>query len=184
MDIECLLRPFSSAAFTRDKVILAPCWGNMLLAVDRQTGAAEEWPLPAPIRQNRRERNGYWMYGMNGLFLPDGGDMKYRYFDCGERRLYQLDFATGNCREWEISIDPEEARQHAPGFNHIASWMRYGCEEGVFNTLPSFLRGKICGPAFDREKQLADFREVNASADGDCGQKVIQFVSARLSGAY
>lgn len=182
--IECMLRPFSSAAFTQDKVMLAPCWGNMLLAVDRQTGAAEEWLLPAAMQHDKPSRNNYYLYYMNGLFLPDDGDMKYRYFDYGERRLYELDFATGSCQEAEISIDPEEAAQHSPGFGCIASWMRYGCEEGAFNTLPHFLRGQICGQPFDKEKQLAAFRDVNASADGDCGEKVIQFVLDRLAEAY
>ena len=181
MDIECLLRPFSSAAFTRDKVILAPFWGNMPLAVDRQTGAAEEWPLPALIQRNRKSRNNYWLYYMNGLFLPDHDDRKYKYFDWIERRLYQMDFATGHCKEWEINIDPEEAARHSPGFNRIASWMRYGCEEGVFNTLPRFLRGEIRGQAFDREKQLAAFREVNASPDGDCGKKMVRFLMDKFA---
>ena len=76
-------------------------------------------------------------------------------------------------------LDIEEVKAHNPGFCKQSQWMQYGCREDAFNTLPDMIRGKIAGGQFDKNLQIECFREINASPDGDCGQKIYEYIKKR-----
>lgn len=49
-------------------------------------------------------------------------------------------------------------------------------KEDVFNSIVDELAGSIHGHAFDKQKQIQEYLQVNASPDGDCGEKVYQYI--------
>ena len=89
---------------------------------------------------------------------------------------YALERDAGTCREIPITFDKEEIMSMAQGFHRDSQWMPYCCYEDVFNSLEDIASGNIHGPAFEREKQLEAYRTVNASPEGDCGEKVYRAV--------
>ena len=58
--------------------------------------------------------------------------------------------------------------------------MQYCCKENAFHTLKDFLDGTLPGRPFDRDVQLAEFQKINASVDGRCGEKVIEYLKKTL----
>lgn len=178
-EFPCGERPFSMAAFTEDKVILSPCWGNMFVSLDKQTGKAEKWESPVEVLPE--EKNGYYlMYGRGGFLRSLGGDV-YRFFDASQRRLYDIDVKTKEYEEVLLEFQTEELVQHEPGFAEITEWLPYGCEETAMNSLPDLLRGTLSGQAFDRERQLRAFQRINANPDGTSGRAIYEFTMKQLA---
>lgn len=206
-------RPFSQAAFSSGYVYLSPCWGNMFLRLDKESGAIQEWEPPFPVPN--QEKNGYFIGGAMGSFLPycptggenaerkalaermtlaerafpgqsedsgeDDNENRKEQWDCRcfttlDRKLYDVRLETGEYREVAISFDVKGLQDHTPGFCEQSDWLQYACEENAFNSLEDFLDGNISGAAFDRERQLRDYRKIAANNDGTCGEKVHRFV--------
>jgi len=178
-EFPCGERPFSMAAFTEDKAILSPCWGNMFVSLDKQTGKAEKWESPVEVLPE--EKNGYYlMYGRGGFLRSMGGDV-YRFFDASQRRLYDIDVKTKEYEEVLLEFQTEELVQHEPGFAEITEWLPYGCEETAMNSLPDLLRGTLSGQSFDRERQLRAFQRINANPDGTSGRAIYEFTMEQLA---
>ena len=93
-----------------------------------------------------------------------------------ERKLYDIDLHTKEIREVEIHFDREDVYRHANGYGKESQWLQYCCVENVFNSMADELDGTIHGAAFDRQKQIKEYSQVNASPDGDCGEKVYRYV--------
>lgn len=182
-EVECGERPFGGAAFFREeasgreRIVISPCWGNMYVSLDRETGKMEEWKTPLPFRS--RGRNGYFPAGGMGGFvitIPQQGKADCRIWYAPERKLYDVNMDTGDCREVGIDFDYSDLREHEPGFMEESEWMQYCLNENAFNSLKDFLDGNITGNPFDRERQIRAFSKINAAADGGCGEGIYRFV--------
>lgn len=166
-------RPFSWLTTFRDKAVLSPAFGNIFVALDKNTGMAEEWKLPERMAGERKD----FINGMGTFFkITAFGEAIYRFYHAEESRLYEFDAKEDSLKEIPIIFPQEELEKHAPGFGKDSEWLVYACRENALNTLPDFLDGKICGNAFDRDRQKAEYREIMENSDGSCGEKVYQFV--------
>lgn len=178
-------RFFSGIAFGRQHVYLSPFWGNMFLRIDRETGEMQEWKPPFPVPET--ERNGYFITGIRGIFLPKADNKPHavgtwRYFSALDRRLYDVNPDTGEYEEIAIEFDEEELAGHTAGFSEESDWIQYACDESAFNSLEDLLDGSISGNAFDRDRQLRAYEQIAANNDGTCGEKVHEFVCRSLTG--
>ena len=81
-------------------------------------------------------------------------------------------------RELPLTV-AEDVKGHVPGFAPYSRWLAYCCDETAFYSLADFLDGKQPNTPFDREAQLFEFAKINASIDGDCGEKVYAFVKEK-----
>ena len=68
----------------------------------------------------------------------------------------------------------------AAGFAEQTEWLRYGCQENAFHTLPALLDGTLPGNPHDRERQLRAYRQVAANYDGTAGEKIYRFAMEKL----
>lgn len=93
-----------------------------------------------------------------------------------ERKLYDIDLQTKAVHEVEIEFSKKEVYSHATGYGKESQWLQYCCKEDVFNSIVDELAGSIHGHAFDKQKQIQEYLQVNASPDGDCGEKVYQYI--------
>ena len=174
-------RPFASAAFTDDDehIILAPCWANMFVCIERATGRITRWECPFDASPD--QRNGYFPNWGIGGFAEKTGANRYRFVYSKEHRLYDVNLVTKECQEIPVELT-EEGRNHYPaGFCELSESVRYGCEEGAMNTLKDLLDGTIHGTAFDRNHQLRAYGEVAANRDGTSGEKIHQWAMSKLS---
>ena len=168
-----------------------------------------EWKPPFPALD--REKNGYFLAGAKGNFLPyyaiggSGGNgaapmgsplhcepedgsgtgmgtqWDCRYFSVLDRKFYDVRLETGECREVSVDFDTKELRAQTDGFWEQSEWLQYACKEDAFNCLTDFLDGNVSGAAFDRERQLRAYEKIAANYDGTCGEKVHRFVKDVLT---
>lgn len=186
-ECECEERPFSMMAFSRDSgkdnIVISPRWGNMYVSLDRETGRMTEWNPPLPFEC--RGKNGYFAADGMGAFVITGfqrgkGDCRIWY--APERKLYEVNIDTKECREIAIEFDYDELREHEPGFMEVSEWMQYCLNENAFNSLRDFLDSNITGEPFDRKRQIQAFSKINADTEGICGQNVYRFVKGKVTG--
>jgi len=173
-------QPFSSAGFTRDQVILAPFWGDGFVCLDKESGRADRWQTPEPLR--RLDERGYFFAGWNGMFIRpirSVGGSRYHYYQAATHRLYDVDLLAGSCEELPLRLDPAELRQHAPGFARLNEWIQYGCEENAVQTLGDLLDGRLPGASHDRQEQLAAYGE-SAANIGTSGQVIYETILGKL----
>ncbi len=178
---ECLDRPFGSAVFYKNYVYLSPCWGNQYVCLNKETGEATQW-VP-PIEQPEQPKNGYftcWAKGYLGCFMEGREVREYRLFSVYDRKLYRVDFEGNECQEIEVAFDKTELRGHEPGFWEQSQWLQYACSENAFNTLSDLLGGTLAGASFDKERQLASYRQLAANSDGSSGEKIHRFVRSKI----
>ncbi len=174
----CDERYFSNAIFVSGKMILAPNWGNKFVEVDTRTYEAREW-MP-PFAYTTEDKNDHWINNTIGYFYRDPLNREIYFYYDPEHKTYAIDPDAGTCREMPVTFDKDEILGMAPGFHQDSQWMPYCCYEDAFNSLNDIAAGDIHGPAFDREQQIAAYRTVNASPDGDCGEKVYQAILSEL----
>ncbi|MBO5550589.1 MAG: hypothetical protein J5966_01400, partial [Lachnospiraceae bacterium] len=166
---------FSNAVFFKGKMLLAPNWGNKFVEVDTVTNESKEWQ--PPFAYSTEDKNDYWFNGSIGYFYQDLWTLEYFFYYAPEHKHYALDMEKGTYEELSVTFDKEEITGMALGFHRDSQWMPYCCYEDVFNSLEGIISGHINGAAFDRERQLLAYRTVNASPDGDCGEKVYKLLS-------
>lgn len=178
---ECMERPFSRPAFCGDYVYLAPYWSNMYIRLNRVTGESIEWQPPFETSDDKK--NGYYISWCESWFYPADDDKKfYNLFSLYDRRLYNVDLENSRYEEIKIEFNIDELKANEPGYKENSEWLQYCCEEGVFNTLSDFVKGKIMGNTFNKEKQIAAYTEIAANNDGTCGEKVHKFIKEQLNG--
>ncbi len=175
----CDTSPFGHPAVDDEQVILPPYWSNMFVRLDRKTGKMMEWK--PTVEMSLRWENGYFFTDAVGMFLYWVKDSVWRFFHAMSRRLYDMDIRTGACVPVIFDFDENEVAEHSAGFQEMAEWLRYGCNEDAFNSLEDLLDGKITGGQFDRDRQLRAYGEAAANLDGTCGEKVYRFVREKLN---
>ena len=176
---ECEINMLGSLGFCGDRLIIAPNWGNKFVELNVTTGAVEEWISPFEICME--DKNEYCPNWGMGYFIRDREDGSYRYFYSPERKTYDIDLKTKEIKEVEITFQQEDVFAHTPGFCKWSEWIQYICSESVFNSLEDLLDNQIHGDPYDRERQLEAFKAINASPDGNCGERVYQTIMEKMN---
>lgn len=184
--IVCNERPFGNMAFFRaegkETIVISPCWGNMYVTLDRESGKMEEWN--PPNGHINCTKDGYFASGVLGGFiiaLPYADKPACRLWNNPERRLYEINIETKEYREVKIAFDMDDLYEHEPGFMEESEWMPYCLNENAFNSLADLLDGNITGNGFDRERQLNAFERINVNTEGTCGQNIHTFVTKGIN---
>lgn len=168
---KCGEQPFSTMAFYGDYMYLAPRQGNMYLRLQLHTGRFEPWKPPLGGRAEREVFFPWWK--------PEDEDGWLRIYSNAERRLHAVNLKTEESKEIEIKFDRKELDEHEAGFGEYSETLRYACMESVMNPLDRFLDGVTAGDPFDKERQLAAYREIAANSDGSCGRKIYEYIKAQ-----
>lgn len=179
-EYDCMERPFSMAVSFKNSIVLSPCWGNMFLLLDKETGEVQEWKMPFEV--SYKEKNEYFTSGGVGYFLrrtDSLGEWTYRYFHLLDRKLYDINLETKEYREISIEFNKNELEDHTAGFSCISEWLGYSCMENAFNSLTDLLDDRITGKPFDEDKQVQAYKEIAVNNDGTCGEKIHQFISEK-----
>lgn len=174
-EYECLEYPFGSAVFYKNYMYVIPCWGNMFLRLNKDTGEMREWKFPLPVPKERK--SGYYNSWSVGYFVQTTdklGEKICQFFSMRDCKLYEMNLETEDYKEIPIEYDPEELKHHEAGFCEDSDWLQYVSWEDCFNSLGDFLDGNIIGNSFDRERQLKAYRKIAANNDGTCGKKIHQ----------
>lgn len=168
-------RMIGGCAFYQGKVIFSPDLANKFVELDPESGEKREWL--SPFVTAAEDQDDYCVnYGV-GNFIREFDNLdQYSFYSAPVRKAYWIDLGTKEIKEREVVFDVDEIKAHDPGFARKSQWMQYGCQEGIFNTLPCMIEGKISGSQFKRELQIQYFKDVNASPDGDCGRKVYEYI--------
>lgn len=175
---ECDYNYFSNGVFFKDKLILSPQWGNKFVELDVNTHEAKEWIPPFPY--TTEDRNDYWKNWGMGSFVRDAYDLSCKYIYNPDHIIYDIDLDSHSAKQIKTHFDKENVFKLAAGFHKDSQWMPYCCFEDVFNPLSDIASGNIHGPAFDENRQIEAYRSINASPEGDCGEKVYNFMKKKL----
>lgn len=167
----CEELPFSTMAFYGDCLYLAPQQADRYLRLVLSTGEFEQWNPPVADRAGRNVFFPWWKPEETGGWL--------KIYANAERRLYNVNMNTDEWEEIEIKFDKEELEAHEAGFGAWSEMLGYACMENAINSLDRFLDGVTAGSPFDKEKQLAAYRELAVNSDGSCGQKIHEYIMAR-----
>lgn len=177
----CMENPFVYAAFYNNDVYFLPCWGDMYIKLDKVSGEMVEWE--PPFAQLHNYKNGYFTNtGKSYLIRPiENTDGKVYRIGLGyDRKIYDVNFETGEYQEVPIEFSMEELQQNEVGFWEHSEWQAYACQENVFNSLPDFLDGNITGNPFDRERAIHAHEKIAANIDGTSGIKIYDFIRNKL----
>ena len=158
---------------------LAPGWANMYLKLNINTGEITVWQPRFDTDEGEKEI----LTNEKSTFLYDqqneSGD-DFQLYSYTKHKLYRTDnIEMAEFKEIELEFDIEELRTHEVGFCECSGSLRYACIENSFNMLDGFLDGKVVGGQFDRNKQLKAYREIAVNHDGNCGQKLHEFIMKR-----
>ncbi len=175
----CQEYPFGMPAFDDKYVYLPPAWGNRFVRLYKESGKAEIWktsldPEAQPI-------NDYFAPAVGAAFDSCIGNGHWRLFFNQDRRLYDVELETGQCKEIPVEFEEGSLAHEAVGFTEQSEWLRYGCMEDAFHTLPDLIENKLPGNHHDRERQLRAYREVAANYDGTAGEKTYHFIMEKLA---
>ena len=176
---ECNQRVFGSVAVMDDAIICAPSWGNKFVKLDIQTEKVTEW-IP-PFSVSTEESSPYIPNWGVGYFICDiNAQDKYQFVLTSERKLYDINLDTKELWEVKMRFDREEVYCHANGYGKESQWLQYCCMENVFNSIVDELEGTIHGKKFNKQMQIERYLQINASPDGNCGERVYQYIAKSL----
>lgn len=180
----CDTAPFGCPAIVEAALYLPPCWGNMYLRLDKETGEISVWEPPDGAKSSKM--SGYYPpLGESALFFRRSEDIlkkRWKLFTYLDKKLYDLDLSTGGWREQPIEFEADDLQKLAVGFDRASEWNRYACcEEDAFHTLTDFLQGALPGSPFDPKRAKQEFAQIAANSDGTCGEKTYAFIRKRLA---
>lgn len=170
----CTERPFGSGAFYGDYLYLTPDYANMYLRLNIETGEMEEWKPPFESVEGKE----YFYTAEKSFFLwgSESEEGKAMIFLNPERKLYEINLETNECKGVEAHFNVDELRLHEPGFCYSSEGLRYCCHENSFNSIRRFLDDSIIGNRFDRERQTDAYKEIVSNNEGACGEKIHEFM--------
>lgn len=170
----CEELPFSSVAFCEDYLYLTPRLANMYLRLNIHTGQFTRWnpPFEDKTEKNKTIRNKCFFLQLQ----PEDERGWIKIYSNVNRRLYNVNMKTNESKEIKIKVDIKELENQEVGFGECSETLRYACAESIFNSLDRFLDGATLGNPFDKEKQLAVYREIAANSDGSCGRKIYEYI--------
>lgn len=171
-------RLFSNAIVLDDKVIFAPNWGNKFVELSLETEEVLEWESPFDV--TFEDHDCYIPnFGM-GSFSKDPVKDEYRYYYAPKRQWYKIDMYTKEIEPLDLgTFDKEEFINEFDGFVTPHEWLKYCCMEEIRCSIEDMIAGNIPGHQHNKDEQIKEFADINASVDGDCGEKVYQFIKSR-----
>lgn len=180
-EMEVTERPFGNIAVSRqngkENIVISPYYGNMYVSLDPVTGKMTKWETG--VGNEMRGKNGYYLTGGMGGFTLDytllGSNHQHMWY-APERKLYDIDIETRECKEMDIVFDYGKLVENEAGFMEESEWLQYCCKESAFNTLQNLLNDTITGNRFDRDRQIEAFAQINASTSGNCGELVYRYL--------
>lgn len=177
-NFSCNQRYFSGACFKDNEIVFSPYWGKKFVKYDVTSGTVEE--IDTPFYVDKGNVNDYIVNTGVGVFVRNAYDKeKYTFYSYAERKTYEYDVRSNTAKEINIVFNRKDVELHESGFSETSQWLQYSCLENSINGLGDLLDNKIHGNQFDYDKAIQAFSKINASVDGDCGEKVYSFVSQR-----
>lgn len=165
---------YSSIAFNGDEMIFAPYWGNKFISMDRKTGVQTEWE--SPFECGYEDKSQYQINDYVGRFIHHLQNDTYSYEDYINRKYYSIDLNTKEAILEEQFFDKDEVISHSLGYANQARNLIYMCMENEVNTLIDLLNDTIIGNKHSAEEQIEEYKKINASPAGDCGEKVYEYL--------
>jgi hypothetical protein len=173
--------PFDNIVFYKNRAYISPGFGNMYLVMDIDTGEIEQWNPPECVSQKMCGKNEYYATDRMGGFLYDADENgNCLIWSASDRRLFSINLETKDSKEIKIKFDINVIRRQEQGFDKISYNVVYGCFENVFNSLDNLINGNIVGNQYNKEKQIEAYKAINASPNGDCGEKVYRYLESLL----
>ena len=159
-------------------MIFAPALANKFVELDPETGAVKEWK--SPFYTGKEDLSPYGPNSGVGAFIREWDNPDhYTFISTPERAIYRMDFDTNTAEKVDFQVNKADLIAHEPGFTTNSQWLQYSCMESCFNSLDMLLEDRLIGKPFSKAAQLKAFSQVNAAVDGDCGQKVYEFMKNR-----
>lgn len=171
---ECFEQSFFNGVFYDNNLYLAPCQANMYIKLDTITGEMTEWE--PDFAKNIKEKGSYSVVKSRFLWKSPDAMRRVKILTFPDRKLYEINPETDECKEITIRFDVDELREHEKGFCYHSENLRYCCCENSFNSIRNLLDGDMAGAPFDKDKQMKAYREIISNNDGTCGIKVHEFV--------
>lgn len=168
-NVETDLKVIGTPAFLDEYLIFPPVWGNKFIQLNQTDGSVKEWIPPFAVR---RAENPYFKEWCIGYFNKTLKEDVYFYFFEPERKTYEINMRTLECRDMNIDFLESDVFSHVPGFSRKTQWLQYCCREDVFNSLRDLLDGAIKGSQHNAKEQIEAFQSINANIEGTCGERV------------
>ena len=166
---------FSNGIEFDDKVIFSPLWGNKFVELNPDTSEVKEWESPFEI--TFEDENDYRSNGGIGSFSKDVFKDEYGYCYYLKNQWYKIDLETKKVEHFSYgSFSKDDICALEEGYHPISEWMKYCCFENWCNTLKDLLDDNITGNKHEKVKQLEDYADINSSIEGDCGDKVYNYL--------
>lgn len=169
---------FSSCMKNGNNVIFAPFWGNKFVELDLTTGKCSEFKTQFDCGYENVS-----CYNINsgiGSFTYCYGTKEMQYVSLKEKQTYHVDVDTMTFTKRPHKFNEEDIIEHEPGFSRLEPGLQYCCRETVINSLEDLINDTIHGSLYSREDTIKAFEAINASPDGDCGEKIHRTIMERL----
>lgn len=163
-------RYFNSCVKKGNKVIFAPYWGNKFVELDLTTGKCSEFKTQFDC--GFEDVNSYNINLGIGSFIHSYETKKMQYVSLKEKQTYDVDVDTMTFTKHPEKFNVEDFVEHEPGFSKLSPRLQYCCQETVINSLEDLINGTIHGSQNSIEDTIKAFEAINASPDGDCGEKI------------
>lgn len=165
---------YGTPAITDNYVIFPPYMGKKFVCLTRDTKEVTEWEND--MSKEVQERAAHSESGSPGYFLyPPKGNI-YEYFSSIEKKIFVIDILTKESTSIEINFSVGELKEHDAGFAESLEGTKYSCYENAFHSLQDLLDGMLVGSPHNKRKQIEAFSKVNVSVDGNCGQRVHDYM--------
>lgn len=168
---------YGTPAIMDNYVIFPPYMGKKFVCLTRDTKEVTEWEND--MSKEVQERAAHSELGSPGYFLYPPKGNRYEYFNNIEKKIYDIDILTEETKIIEINFSEEELKAHDAGFAEASEGTKYSCSENAFHSLPDLLDGMLIGSPHSKEKQIEAFSKVNVSEDGNCGQRVHDYMKRK-----
>ena len=181
----CNRNYYSNAAFIERKMILAPFWGNKFVELDLDTHMAREWIPPFEIMLE--DKSAYWKNRYIGYFIIDGNawtndrlETDVKFYHSPDGKIFNLNLKTREYCEFEVIYDKAEIYAQTQGFSDKSENIPYYLGESLFNSLGDIITGNTHGNQFDKRAATEAYKRINASPEGDCGEKIYHTIKGKL----
>ncbi len=156
------------------KVIICPWYGTHYIELDLQTGKSGIWnySIKHDFAKNKRRNN---VPGSNVESYRE--EMKHgviRFANGDANCMIEVDIKNNTTTEIQAQFDNEFIENQYAGFQ--SKDYLYCCNENLFNGLDKLILDNIRGKRFNRIIQSQKNQEINASINGECGKKTLDYL--------
>lgn len=175
---------FIKAVNVGNEIILFPCFGNMILSLDTETGEIEEKNIHLPYSFYERKSNFYLqqpefycaeLYKYNKIIAFSAYDRSLLIYDSAKDTL--------DIKPCRFSEDQRIRLQTAmeKSFGKIGSNVLYASNENhLWRNIDSYIE-YVISEKHNFEQQRKAYLEIIKNADGTCGEKVHQYIMEQMA---